>query len=1400
MDKKKRNIIISSSIAAVLIVTLVTTLVCVLGKKTAELYTLNFYVGEEIVETRMVEEGSTLTEVPTVPEKVGYIGSWDRTDFTNIKQDGDVHAVYTVKVFDVRFYVDDTLFETKKVNYGDTLTDIPTAPAKDGFVGKWNRTTFENVTSDLTVNAVYRAETDLEIAVAFYVDGTLFDTKTIVFGGSLTDVPAVPEKVGYTAKWSVTNFDDINEDTRVDAVYQIIVINIRFYANDLLIVTKNVNYGGTLADIPEVPTKTGYTGRWDKTDFSDLTADVDVNALYDAITLEIKFYSDIEEQNLVDTKTVVYDATLVDIPNVPAVVGKVGAWDRTVFSNITANVNVHAVYTTRVLEIKFYVDDELYTTETVDYGADLEIVPEVPYRERYVGTWDATDFTMLTDDMTVNAVYEAEVFTYDEYPDSIVITGLVDKTQSSVTIPVTLKGKPVTKIAENAFSNGLDEYPNLVSITFAENSNVETIGNSAFYYSHIESITVPKSVKTLDEGAFYCGGFETIEFEDGFEIEMIDKQVFYSCTQLKNITIPNGVTIICDEAFKGCSSLERITLPDGVRYVGYMAFNLCSSLESIVIPKSLSIVCSSAFYYCNALTTVYYGGTAEDWDYIEIENNPTNNDKLINANRYYYVEDPTEEGRFWHNVNQEAVVWEYFVTFYVDDVLYATKGVNANKTLDSIPAAPEKVGFTGKWNKTDYTNITATTRVDAVYDVRVLAIKFYAGEELVATKQVNYGENLIDIPSAPTNDPFAGVWDITDYTNITEDIEVHAVKDILDISFYVGEELVATRQVERGQTLADIPAAPTAIPYDGTWEITDFTTLMTNLDVHANIITLSVEFYVDGDLYATRYVKYGGSLTSDDDRPVVPVKAGYIGSWGDVRFYEITTDLEVTAVYEDECWNYIENEYNIVITGTKVENVNNLSIPATINGKPVTAIGESAFKAYNKLQTIVIPDSITTIGDSAFEGCVLIENITLPENVESIGKSAFKTCVKLKTITFAENSNLQTIGESAFENCLGIMSITIPKSVKQIEKRTFRACTSLTTVGFEENSGLVSLGSAVFSKCSSLGGINLPDGITNISDSLFYECSSLATVVLPANVEIIDNYAFHGCSALGSITIPNSVTQIKQNAFSECSGLASVEFGEDSQLCELGIMAFDKCASLKGITLPNGMSVIRLYAFRDCVSLETITIPSNIEELDSAIFSGCTSLKTVLFAEHSMLTVIKGSVFEDCSSLENITLPSGVKTLGSYVFENCTSLKSIVIPESVTSLGLCFRNCTSLEQITLSSKINRILSYTFENCVSLVSVDMPYDVVSIERGAFKGCANLTHITITRKWQNGLTISADVFANCSNFESISYDHTMETWNKRTTLKENWAYNTADSTIVVHCTDGDVVLNVYPDPNN
>ncbi len=153
--------------------------------------------------------------------------------------------------------------------------------------------------------------------------------------------------------------------------------------------------------------------------------------------------------------------------------------------------------------------------------------------------------------------------------------------------------------------------------------SVTSIGNNAFAYSDLSSITIPSSVVSIGAKAFAsCTSLGTMVVAsdnqnytstvNGNEYNAIlskdGKTLIFGC---KNSEIPNSVENIADNAFYDINGLESISIPESVVSIGAQAFYAIDYLKGITIPASVTSIGDYAFYSCGQLNsfTINRSGT-----------------------------------------------------------------------------------------------------------------------------------------------------------------------------------------------------------------------------------------------------------------------------------------------------------------------------------------------------------------------------------------------------------------------------------------------------------------------------------------------------------------------------------------------------------------------------------------------------------------------------------------------------------------------------------------------------------------------------------------------------------------------------------------------------------------------
>ena len=481
----------------------------------------------------------------------------------------------------------------------------------------------------------------------------------------------------------------------------------------------------------------------------------------------------------------------------------------------------------------------------------------------------------------------------------------------------------------------------------------------------------------------------------------------------------------------------------------------------------------------------------------------------------------------------------------------------------------------------------------------------------------------------------------------------------------------------------------------------------------------------------------------------------------------------------------------------------------TINvGDNVENIPDNAFQGCSGLTMVTISEPVTTIGTSAFYGCSGLTSVTIGNSVTVIGTNAFSDCSGLTSVTIP--NSVTSIGSYAFYHCDGLTSVTIGNAVTEIGNYAFGDCGGLTSVVIPYS--VSNMGKGVFNNC--ICNIYCERQPTdwylrtkgsvywNVKKPKFTDNFAFSTISegIPRKVEI---FKYTGDSV--DISVPSSVvfddveysvTQIREGLFNGYNNLNYIAYGnafyigndENPYL----ILMEAKNKKIESCEIHTQCRLIYDGAFEGCANLTDITIPDSICCIGSDAFNGCASITSIIIPNG--VTNIRNNTFRDCSNLESVTIPNEVVSIGSYAFYNCSKLAAVRIPDSVRNIGekafggnysysthgthsslqkaefasiesLCnikfddwtanplyyahnlYINGEPIYNLVIPEAVKSIGAYTFTHCSCLISIEIPNSVESIGNGAFNSCNGLKSLSY-----NSNAVGSH-FNNISALESI-----------------------------------------------
>ena len=862
--------------------------------------------------------------------------------------------------------------------------------------------------------------------------------------------------------------------------------------------------------------------------------------------------------------------------------------------------------------------------------------------------------------------------------------------------------------------------------------------------SRVEKTVEEENRKRLDYfEELNASGASRIEIPEGMTV--IDNNAFKNNTKLKEVILPSTLKSIGMSAFEG-TSLSKIELPSSLTYIGENAFANIKTLTEVTIPKSVETA-SHAFYgdinlkkvnFEDGIVTIpsgilYNTGLEE----IVLPSSVkaigsyafSNNKSLEKINLLDGVRQ-IEEGAFSGDSKLSVVELPKTLT----EISRYAFSDTPSLTHINLPSGITNIG-TGAF---EHSGLTSIELPKELTEIGRSAFSGTHLSEIYFPKKLNYlginaFSNIDTLKKVTVTSDINKSWDdwywegLFDGSPLTTVVIEEGVTKIPAKMFYNQQGIVninfpsTMKEIASyafGKTSLKKVLLPSALENIGERAFGDIETL-TSIDVGSNLVTGKNAFNGSKNL-VTINLKSGARKIVD----------GFLANTGITEF---VVPEGVEEIGEDA---FSSNEQLTKIT-----------LPSTLK-----TIGERAF-SNTSLKEIVFPASMKTIPEGILEN-TQVEKIVLSEGVEEIGDYAFANNKLLKSVVFP--STLKKIGRGAFMNS-NLESVTLPSGLEEIAEKAFfnnklsavTLPTYLKTLGdyaFSNNnlkevtlpSRLEVLGTA-FVDNSELSKITFSEGLKEITSA--FSGTSIKSVVLPKSLEKIGDRAFYNLKSLADISIPENVTSIGNEAFYN-TGLTSIDL--PANLKTIGWYAFSG-TKLKKVVLPSQVETIGNHAF-SIESLESVHIPKSLKSVTSsystryiyhaswksvewgeyynAIFSGDKNLKTVTF-EDGISEIISG-LFKE-TGINKIDLPSSVTKIGSSAFAN-SDLTTINLPSSLSEIqDFAFAN-TKLKEITIPDSVEKIGYGAFDSVKTLDKVILPTNLKEISSKTFYK-TNISKITI-----------------------------------------------------------------------
>lgn len=608
----------------------------------------------------------------------------------------------------------------------------------------------------------------------------------------------------------------------------------------------------------------------------------------------------------------------------------------------------------------------------------------------------------------------------------------------------------------------------------------------AVFKSGLRKVILPDTVTTLCESAFSGRGNENIQefvFTDSlvniglhaFGINkwldkfkgqpvIINNQLYQCEIDGNSVTIPEGVTKICDEVFKENKNLKTVVFPSTLKSIGEQAFAECQSITTIDLPEGIERLEKACFYNCRKLSKVSIPDSL-----IEVGSSAFNSCSALTEISLGNCVETVGEKAFLNCGMLRSIELSKNLKRILPEAFSGCSVLNSIVLPDGL----EEIG------KEAFKNCASLESVIIPSNVRKIESSTFSGCKLLMN---------VALPDGITEIADSAFENCAELTGIT-------------LPEVIGE-----------QAFSGCIKLKEAVFVDGTKTISKNCFLRCD-SLEEAIIPESVETIQDGAFSGCTSLK----------KVILPSALKSIGksAFAGCHSLESIVIPETVDTIDDNAFKDCDKLINVIMPGA----VSNFGLDVFTNTPYMkkefgefVVIGGVLSKYLGSDKNVVIPDSVTAIGENAFAEALHVESIEIPDSVKTIAKKIVGTVYtwgdnpkpQLKRITIG--NGVTSIGDEAFESCEELSEVVFGTALCNIGQKAFSGCSKLKEIDLS-NTQVREISQEAFNGCYNVKSLKLPKAIEVVGRGAFSGIS-LGVVELPKCVKKVERSAFEGASEL----------------------------------------------------------------------------------------------------------------------------------------------------------------------------------------------------------------------------------------------------------------------------------------------